>query len=492
MNRLRAPLFEALIRHYESGPESFHVPGHRYGQIYDQEQSIEKEWLSTIMKLDVTELSSTDDLHHPESSIAEAQELAAKCFGAEQTFFLVGGSTSGNLAMILGVCEPGDLIIVQRNAHKSVINGLGLAGAKAVFLMPRIDEETGLATTPSIEAIEQALQLYPEAKAVMLTNPNYYGMTTNLATYAELIHRYNKLLLVDEAHGAHFGFHPSFPESAIQSGADAVVQSTHKTLSALTMGAMLHVQGDRIPRDSIKDVLAAIQSSSPSFPIMASLDVARVMVDRHQAGWFEPGVASAQAFREWIFQADGALRVLQTGDGSAAYDKLDPLRIVMWDCTGTLTGFELQKNLEEQGCWAEMADIRHVVLVWGSRTSDDERSKLQAACKQIEHLIRTKPSKGDITMVSASIELDQRTAGQLTPVDFSRKKREHHRMPLVDAEGREAAEMIIPYPPGIPIIYPGEMLTKELIRYILTLAEAGAKFQGAVDSSMQTIAVYSR
>ncbi|SFF30933.1 Arginine/lysine/ornithine decarboxylase [Paenibacillus catalpae] len=492
MNQLQAPLFEALVRHYESGPVSFHVPGHGYGQIYEHEHSIEKKWLSTIMKLDATELSSTDDLHHPESSIAEAQKLAAQCFGAEETLFLVGGSTSGNLAMILGVCEPGDLIIVQRNVHKSVINGLRLAGASAVFLMPRIDEETGLATIPSIENMEHALRLYPEAKAVMLTNPNYYGMTTNLTEYAELVHRYNKLLLVDEAHGAHFGQHPSFPESAIKAGADAVVQSTHKTLSALTMGAMLHMQGDRIPKESIRDVLAAIQSSSPSFPIMASLDVARVMVDRYQSDWFEPGVASAQAFRDWLDNGDGALECLHAGQKSAAYDKLDPLRVVLWDATGTLTGFELQKKLEEQGCWAEMADLRHVVLVWGSRTGDDERKKLQAVCTQIEHWIKESPSKNRETKVSASIYKGNGTPSLLNPVNWNRKKREHHRIPLVDAEGLEAAEMVIPYPPGIPVIYPGEILTKELILYISTLAETGAKFQGAVDSSMQTIAVYSR
>lgn len=492
MNHLNAPLFEALVRHYETGPVSFHVPGHRYGQIDEEGQSIEMEWLSTIMKLDVTELSSTDDLYHPESYIAEAQRLAAQCFGAEETHFLVGGSTSGNLAMILGVCEPGDLIIVQRNVHKSVINGLRLAGAKAVFLMPRMEEATGIATTPSLADIQHALELYPEAKAVMLTNPNYYGMTTNLTSYAELVHRYNKLLLVDEAHGAHYGLHPSFPESAIQAGADAVVQSTHKTLSALTMGAMLHVQGERIPKETIAEVLAAIQSSSPSFPIMASLDVARVMVDRYQSDWFAPGLSSAQAFRDWIDQKNGALRVLHAEQGFKAYDKLDPLRVVLWDATETVTGYELQRKLEEHGCWAEMADMRHVVLVWGNRTTDGERLRLQAACGHIEQWIKSQPLNRGVKKVSAFPYPGNGTASRLQPVDFNRKKREHHRISLADAEDSEAAEMVIPYPPGIPIVYPGERLTKELIGYISTLADTGAKFQGAVDKTMRTIAVYSR
>ncbi|GLX70842.1 aminotransferase class I/II-fold pyridoxal phosphate-dependent enzyme [Paenibacillus glycanilyticus] len=490
MNRLQAPLFDALVKHYESGPVGFHVPGHGYGQVYNLESSIENKWLSTIMKLDVTELSTTDDLHHPEASIGEAQKLAAQCFGAEETFFLVGGSTSGNLAMILAVCEPGDLILVQRNVHKSVINGLKLAGAKAVFLMPQIDEETGLSTIPSIEEIEQALKLYPEAKGVMLTNPNYYGMSTNLSRYADLLHQYNKPLLIDEAHGAHYGFHPAFPMSALQAGADAVVQSTHKTLSALTMGAMLHVQGNRISRDSLREVLSAVQSSSPSFPIMASLDVARVMVDRYQSDWFEPGVASAEAFRKWLAHEDRLIKVLQLDSKSAAYDQLDPLRIVLRDSTGTLTGFELQKMFEEYGCWAEMADLRHVVLVWGSRTGESNRLKLQDACARIERFIETKPFKNKELKVSAGLFWGNGTSSRLKPVEWNRKKREHHRIPLDEAEGLEAAEMVIPYPPGIPVIYPGETLTKELISYISTLTGTGVKFQGAVDNSMQTIAVY--
>ncbi|GMK48454.1 lysine decarboxylase [Paenibacillus glycanilyticus] len=490
MNRSHAPLFEALVQHYETEPVGFHVPGHGYGHIYEQDQNKAMNWLSGMMKLDVTELSSTDDLHHPEASIAEAQRLAAQCFGANETFFLVGGSTSGNLAMILGVCEPGDLMIVQRNVHKSVLNGLKLAGVRAVFVTPRMDEETDLPTTPSLESIEQALELYPEAKAVMLTNPNYYGMTANLTSYAELIHGYNSMLLVDEAHGAHYGLHSSFPESAIQAGADAVVQSTHKTLSALTMGAMLHLKGDRIPRESIKEVLAAIQSSSPSFPIMASLDVARVMVDRYGAAWFEPGIASVQAFRSWIEQEEGALKVLPANQSSEAYDNLDPLRVVLWDRTGTVTGFELQKLLEEQGCWAEMADIKHVVLVWGCRTGDDARLKLQAACKKIEHIIKNSSIKSVRVSTSSYPGIGFSTPQK--PVEWSRKKREQLRLPLVESEGYEVAEMVVPYPPGIPILYPGEVLSKEMIGYISTLAETGAKFQGAVDSRMQTIAVYSR
>ena len=188
---------------------------------------------------------------HQQVLLLKAQELAARSFGAEETFFLVGGSTSGNLAMILAICEPGQQIIVQRNAHKSVLNGLALAGAKAIFIMPQTDPVSGLEIVPELSVVEEALVRYPDAKGVFLTNPSYYGLSVDLETYASLIHRYEKLLLVDEAHGAHYGLHPEFPTSALQAGADAVVQSTHKTLSALTMGAMLHVQGKRMDREAL-------------------------------------------------------------------------------------------------------------------------------------------------------------------------------------------------------------------------------------------------
>lgn len=495
MNSLRAPLFESLIRLVEQDPVSFHVPGHRYGQAFDQlPSSEEKQWFSAIMKLDVTELSATDDLHHPEASIAEAQLLAAQCFGAEETFFLVGGSTSGNIALLLAVCtDPGDLIIVQRNVHKSIINGLKLAGARAVFVMPRYDERTGVATTPSVEAIEETLQRYPEAKAVFLTNPNYYGMSTNISHYADMIHRHGKVLLVDEAHGAHYGFHPELPTSAIHAGADGVVQSTHKTLTALTMGAMLHVQGDRLSRTAIKQALAVIQSSSPSFPIMASLDISRAMIDRYGSTWFAEVIASATLFRQWLLKKDSsALTTVDLLISSNAYDQLDPLRIVMWDETGTLSGYELQQQLEQRGCWAEMADPSNVILLFGIKTNMEDVHKLIEVCEQIEEVIivSSRDPLQDKQEVLARMNDSIMTASE-EPVLFTRtNNRRTTRMRLVEATNYDSAEMIVPYPPGIPIIYPGEQLTEEIIQYIQRLAQYGAKFQGAFDPVMETIEVY--
>jgi len=492
-DRNHTPLLDALIHHSDSNPVSYHVPGHRYGQALSDADRIEKQWYSTIMKIDVTELSATDDLHHPEGPIAEAQHLAAQCFGAEETFFLVGGSTSGNIALLLAVCEPDDIIIVQRNVHKSVINGLMLAGAKVAFIMPEIDDRTGVATVPSLDTVVQAVHQYPEAKAVFLTNPNYYGMSVDLELYVEKIHSHGLLLLVDEAHGAHYGLHPALPQSAIQAGADAVVQSTHKTLTAMTMGAMLHIQGERMPRESLRQALAAIQSSSPSFPIMASLDISRAMIDRHGAEWFEAGLSAANKLRRWVYEESTVLQTIHSEDDSNAYDQMDALRVVLWNHTEVLTGFELQKHMEERGCWIEMADARHVVLIIGIQTSETDIDKLIAVCQEIELVILN--SKRVIE--SKSLLLPTPTKLQKVSHETILLRRKANiegilRVALSEAVNETSAEMVIPYPPGIPIVYPGERLSAELVDRIRQLSSLGARFQGAVDSTMQTIAVYQR
>ncbi|WP_338556472.1 aminotransferase class I/II-fold pyridoxal phosphate-dependent enzyme [Paenibacillus sp. KS-LC4] len=506
MQHVHAPLYEMLLKHTDSQPVSFHVPGHRYGQALGaikterEGEGLEsdyikemKETFAAMMKLDVTELSATDDLHHPEGAIAEAQHLAARCFGAEESFFLVGGSTSGNLAMLLAVCEPGDYILVQRNVHKSVINGLKLAGAKAVFIMPQMDERTGIATQPSLAQVKMTMDLYPKAKAVFLNNPNYYGMSVNLQPYAEAIHQSNMLLLVDEAHGAHYGLHPELPGSAIAAGADAVVQSTHKTLTALTMGAMLHVQGELLNRSSLREALATIQSSSPSFPIMASLDISRAMIDAAGAGCFEAALAAAAYLRMAIEESCAAIEILtpyaNTLVVSPAYNQLDPLRIVLWDRTGALSGFEILKLLEQQGCWAEMADTRHVVLLLGIGIQFADVDRLVHACQAVEMIIA---SKGRVIAEQLPVRAGSPLFLQksVEPITFSRASMGSVvRVKLEEAVNCKAAEMVVPYPPGIPIVYPGERLTLEILGYIQELASSGAKFQGALDPAMQTIAI---
>ena len=495
MNRdnkpFHAPIYEALLAMSQSNPVSFHVPGHKYGQSLSslhKDPLIEMGYMQAIMKIDLTELAGTDDLHAPAGIINEAQQLAAEVFGAEETFFLVGGSTAGNLAMLLSTCEAGDQIIVQRNAHKSVLNGLALAGAQAVFIMPRLDYVNDLELVPEIALIEDAIKRYPRAKAIFLTNPSYYGFSVDLKPYAELVHSYDMLLLVDEAHGAHYGLHPDFPTSALQAGADAVVQSTHKTLPALTMGAMLHVQGPRIDRESLRHVLRMVQSSSPSYPILASLDIARALVATMKSSLFDPGLKAAGTFRTWMKENLNSFGIVENWDHHADEVRTDPLRIVIKDLSGTYSGFELLEHMQEFGCWAEMADSKHVVLLIGLAALEADIERLKAACIAIANQNSAAIDKQVLNLPYWTTNKSRISEPVIIPRKLPSESAVE-RIQLSEAVGRRAAEAVIPYPPGIPIIYSGEYLAVEIIQHVIRLASEGAKFQGAVDGDMQTIAV---
>ncbi|WP_334078067.1 aminotransferase class I/II-fold pyridoxal phosphate-dependent enzyme [Paenibacillus sanfengchensis] len=495
-----APLYTALQEYIAKRDASFHVPGHKNGAAYRGGTAGAE--LAGVLALDVTEITGTDDLHHPEGVIREAQELAAGVFGAEETFFLVGGSTAGNLAMILSVCTaPGDVLLVQRNVHKSVIHGLMLAGAHAVFLVPQQDAGSGLATIPSERAVREALRRYPGAKGLLVTHPNYYGMGASLRPLAELCHASGVPLLVDEAHGAHFGLHPTLPESALQAGADGVVQSTHKMLTALTMGAMLHVQGGLLDRGLLRQRLAMVQSSSPSYPIMASLDLSRSRLQAEGQTFFESGLVAAEQLRRGLRDLPrfGLLEAGARGD-HAAYAIQDPWKAVLYDSTGEWSGYELHAKLEEGGCVPEMSDDRYVVLALGPGTTSEDISRVLRRLGQLSaageashfstwNIQTSKRQKQDLLehfeKGSVLEEISAPVIFGLRPIGPDEKET----IPLEDCEGRQVAEMVIPYPPGIPLLYPGETISSRTKEQLLALRRAKAKCQGPNDSTLTTIQV---
>lgn len=538
-NSIQAPLVSALLRYKGKKDISFHVPGHKNGEAYTDFAEV-YEIFGPILEIDVTEIEGTDNLHQPEGAILEAQQYAARYFGADQTFFLVGGSTAGNQALILSACtHPEDIILVQRNVHKSVIHGLMLAHAKAVFLTPEIDQESGLATIPSITTIQRALERYPNAKGLMLTQPNYYGMVSStLANIVELCHRYHVPVFVDEAHGAHFGLHGDFPNSALSAGVDGVVQSTHKMLSAMTMGSMLHIQGEYIDRTLLAQRLTMIQSSSPSYPIMASLDITRFMLEAHGQSIFTEPLIAAQMLREGIGQLkryrilspaqtitelqrseerrandqqnDGCKVDVRKEDGyqaeeqkedrrevyaqqagaqnvNGAYDKQDPLKIVICDALGIWSGYELQNRLCEMGCIPEMCDERYVVFALGQGTITRDADRLLAALEQLSLEDTENKANDFFTWNNWFVEEEG-----FEPVQFSLSvisDENTEMIPLEQGVGRRSAEMIIPYPPGIPLLYPQELITEHILKRIMQLRELNATSLGACDPSLKMIKV---
>ncbi|RKD23213.1 hypothetical protein BEP19_11270 [Ammoniphilus oxalaticus] len=468
------PIIDAIKKYTKQYPVRFHVPGHK-GRTNNP-------FFSAIFPNDLTEIPGLDDLHQAEEAILLAQQLAAQVFHAEETFFLVGGSTVGNLAMLLATTQAGDSVVVQRNAHKSVMNGITLAHAKPIYLSPEFDQQTGLALTVSIQKFERILQ-EKKPRAAFLTNPNYFGMTVDLEPYANLCKQYRIPLLVDEAHGAHFGHHESLPPTAMQAGASASVQSTHKMLPSLTMSSMLHIQGDLIDRARLRRSLAMVQSSSPSYPLLASLDYARHYL-HHQGGQDLARVI------QWVQQFYRKIEVesfpwLQFVTASPSYDFLDPLKITLRTRSAHFHGFALKEYLERHGIYAELADEQFVLLALSPFTEEQDLHRLLDALRGIE-------VEGMDGLDSSSNEerFPSYTFAQevvLLPSETHRFDTE--RISITDAVGRVSAERVTPYPPGVPVINPGERLDAMTLTYIVELKRMGCRFHDLSDLSLETILV---
>ncbi|TJY38598.1 aminotransferase class I/II-fold pyridoxal phosphate-dependent enzyme [Cohnella pontilimi] len=483
----RAPLYEMLETHAGLGTAPFHVPGHKQRSTWQHPQADHR--YEALLPLDVTELPDTDDLHHSYGAIIEAERLAAQCFGAEETRFLIGGSTAGNLAMILGVSSPGDLLIVQRNVHRSIVHGLMIAGIKAVFLQPKIEPHTGLALIPDIAAVEEAVARYPEARGLLLSTPNYYGRSAEIRTIVRLCHGAGIPVLVDEAHGPHFGLHPSFPCSALQSGADVVVQSAHKMLTAMTMGAMLHFQGSLVDREPIRAALRMVQSSSPSFPILASLDLARRQVHMQGSAAFEPALEAVKYVRDNL--PDTAFRALGNIGATPIEVTQDPLKLVLYDPSGQWSGFRIREELASRGCVAEMADTRYAVLAFGAGSRpEDGRALIRALMEMTETYAETGHSETKAPF--PDLHLSETAYAISEPVVFRRSLPPTARVRLDESVGRTAGEWVVPYPPGIPELFPGEPITEAALSRIRSWRDQAASIQGPEDPALGFIRVLQK
>ncbi|MBT2684362.1 aminotransferase class I/II-fold pyridoxal phosphate-dependent enzyme [Bacillus sp. ISL-37] len=459
MDQSKTPLYSQLVRHINGSPLSFHVPGHKNGAFFPRDG---QPFFNQILKLDATEITGLDDLHSPEGVIFEAEELLRDLYKTDKSFFLINGSTVGNLAMIMAAINEDDLVLVQRNSHKSIMNAIRLAKAKPVFISPEFIGEYGVAAGVSIEGVKSAISQYPNAKALILTYPNYYGLTYDLKAIIDLSHEYGIPVLVDEAHGVHFIAGDYFPASAVELGADIVVQSAHKTLPAMTMGAFLHYQTDRVSLSKLKFYLQALQSSSPSYPLMASLDLARLYLGTYSKDDISYLKEEIEKFKKNL-QTLGAIRILQLDD---------PLKLTI-QSNGAWSGFELQSKLESKGIFTELADPYNVLLVL-PLLKGGMKHRLQEAAEKIAEVVSAMPdgkNKPESRVVHKTI----------STLEVSYKEMELQETEYVllkDATGRVSAEQIIPYPPGIPLCLPGEVVTKDDINTILFLKGKEAKIQG--------------
>jgi arginine decarboxylase len=444
-------------------PLPFHMPGHKLGK------GIPDFFLQNVASLDITEIPGTDNLHEPSGPIKEALELAALAFGSDRTFFLVNGSTCGIHAMITAMCRPGQKLIVTRDCHKAVVGGMILAGAEPVFIMPELCSGFGIMGCVTPEAVEKTLAANPDAAGVLLTRPNYYGICCDLTGIAAIVHSYGKILAVDEAHGAHLRFNPALPVCAMDAGADLCVQSAHKTLPAFTQGAYLHVKAGRVDIERLEFMLDILQTTSPSYVIMAFLDIARSLM-QHEGGQLLARLLSDIRRSKQEASCLSGLRFLEERDFPGG--TLDGTRIVANLERLGVTGYDAQKLLrQDYGIEIEMSDFMNVVAI--ATTADDENSidrffkgLVGVGRKYGCSRKRKSPNWAEFGIPAAGLGLNGALKTRSEQIDLRK------------AAGRVCRSVIAPYPPGIPLLFPGEIITQEIIGYLIETLECGGAVNG--------------
>jgi arginine decarboxylase len=482
LDQSQTPIIDALQDWVDKKHAPFYTPGHKRG--IGMNSTLIDRWGGSVFGWDLPELPGLDNLHAPTGVIAQAQELAAEVFGAEQTWFLINGSTAGVIAAILATCGEGEKIILPRNIHSSAIAGIIHTGAVPIFITPEYDQDRDLAHNITPAAVKFTLKQHPDAKALMVVYPTYYGICGDLAAIGEIVHSYGIPLLVDEAHGAHFGFHSDLPPAALTVGADLTIQSTHKLLGSLTQSAMLHVNGSRIDRDRVTRSLRLLQSTSPSYLLLASLDAARHQMASHGAELMSATIELAQTARTRISLIEG-LKVVELTTPTPGAQYLDPTRLTV-DVTGlNLTGFAADEILTaELGIVAELPSIRHLTFIisLGNRQADIDR--LVSAFGDLA----TNYSQ-DIALNLPSIEIDQRIFTELAITPRQANQSHQISVPVDRAIGKISAESICPYPPGIPILISGEIITASAVDYLRQLLRLGCEIVGCSDPAMEYIKI---
>jgi len=491
VDQTKTPYFQALLDYVDAGVIPFHTPGHMQGIGMDLAF---REFVGdNICSIDLTPMPGIDDLLQPRESIKEAQELAAEAYGAERTYFLINGSTSGNQCMMMTAVNPGERIAVPRNAHKSMLGGLVMSGAEPVYMQPEVDEALHMDNSVTPETVQRTIDENPDIKAVYVVSPTYYGVAADLESIARIAHDNGKLLLVDEAWGPHFHFHPALPLSATAAGADLCINSTHKMLSAFSQCAMLHQTGSRVRVDRLEAVLKMFLSTSPNLPMVASLDVARRQMAVEGAALLSRTIDLAEDTRRRL---NAIPRVYSFGEelqGRPGVFDLDPTKVTITVKDLGYTGYEASEILSRRyNVQVELADLFNIVALFTIGTTPAAADRLVQGVTELAREDRPV----DIFSPSGVLERRLNTGSyrlpkippiRMLPRDAFLADTEF--VKFKDSAGRICAETISPYPPGIPVISPGEEITEEVIDYLTLELKAGVRMQGPYDKELRTIRV---
>lgn len=481
MSQLETPLFDALLKHRNRHPIQFHIPGHKKGQGVDPAF---REFVGdNILSIDLINIAPLDDLHSPKGAIKQAQELAAQAFGADYTFFSVQGTSGAIMTMILSVVGPNDKILVPRNVHKSIMSAIVFAGAIPVFIHPEVDPELGISHGISPESVEKALIEYPDAKAVLVINPTYFGVAADLTRIVDIAHAKDIPVLVDEAHGVHIHFHKSLPVSAMSAGADMAATSVHKLGGSMTQSSVLNVREGLVSPKRVQATLSMLTTTSTSYPILASLDTARRQLAIHGFDLIDQTIRLAQDARKRINKIQHLHCVgKELLNSSATYD-MDPTKLLISVKNLGITGHQAEEWLRENAnIEIELSDLYNILCLVTLGDSRKEINLLVNALQRMSDALETENAVAEPIVLLPDIP---RLA--MTPRDAFYADTEI--VPIDQAVGRISAEFIMIYPPGIPIFIPGEIITEENISYIHTNIAAGLPVQGPEDDSLQTLHV---
>jgi arginine/lysine/ornithine decarboxylase len=478
-----APYLDAVVAYGFRGAGRYHVPGHKGGPGADP--GLRKAIGSDALACDVPQDIHGIDLGESPTAFERAEALAAEAFGARQSWFLTNGATQGNHALCLALAPLGSRIVVQRNSHASIVDGLVLSGGLPSFVAPEYDGELGITHCVTPQALEAALREAPDAQAAFIVSPTYFGMAADVAGCAEVAHAAGVPLVVDQAWGAHFGFHKALPPTALEQGADAMLTSTHKVAGSLTQSAMLHVaEGGRVDAGALQRALRLLRTTSPSSLLLASLDGARRQLALH----------GEQLLHETLEAIDVARAKLETIDGIALVDAslvgrmgvagYDPLRIVL-DVRGTgLTGYEIADGLRRSyDVHVELPMQATVVFIVGMGESAQTLRRLAGDVEETVERLAEPGRTAAIVPPAASLHNEI----VVSPRDAFLGAAEEVRVD--DAVGRVSCESIASYPPGVPALLPGERVSAETVAYLRELQASGARLHGASDPRFATINV---
>ena len=477
LSQTDAPIYEALRRFRRMRIVPFDVPGHKRGR---GNMELTEFLGEDCMNVDVNSMKPLDNLCHPVSVIKDAEMLAAQAFGAANAFFMVGGTTSAVQSMIMYACKEGDKIIMPRNVHRSAINSLILADAIPVYVNPEVNAQLGISLGMSVSQVEQAIKNNPDAKAIMVNNPTYYGICSDLRKIVELAHAHGMLVLVDEAHGTHFYFGENFPVSAMAAGADIAAASMHKSGGSLTQSSFL-LMGDKINSDYMRQIVNLTQTTSASYLLLSSLDISRKRLALGGREIFEKTVEMAQYARDEINSIGGYYAYSkELVNGDSIYD-FDISKLSVYTLPIGLAGIEVYDLLrDEYDIQIEFGDIGNILayISVGDRKRDIER--LISALSEIKRRFG-KSGTGMLTQeyIAPIVAETPRNA-------FYAEKKS---LPLEQTAGEVCSEFVMCYPPGIPILAPGELITPEIIEYIKYAKEKGCQMTGTEDINVENLNV---